>query len=80
MELKVPHSAKVALADIFKASANKDHGKADVIVKSLPVERQKLINKTARQMKAITDDVMARGKSKLLEMSDDEWDKLVDDG
>jgi len=78
--LPLDRSAKNALRDILKAASNKGHSAPDVIVKSLPLERQKLINKTAREMKAITDDVMARGKQRLMDMSDDEWDRLVNNG
>ena len=77
--LDISDSAKKAVGDSLRAAAAPDHGKVDVIVKSLPMDRQKIIGKTARAMKSITDDVMARGKAKLLDMSQDEWDALINE-
>lgn len=77
--LDVHERVKQDVADILNAAANPDHGKPSVIVKSLPKERQALIQKTAKAVKAISDDVMARGKQRLLEMSEQEWDALVNE-
>lgn len=67
------------LTDILNTASNHDHSKADVIVKSLPKDRQKLIGKTAKAVKGISDDIMARGKKRLMDMSEDEWNTLVDE-
>ncbi len=75
--LGLSKQASQTVEDILKAAANPDHGKADVIVKSLPQEQQKLIGKTAKAVKSISDDVMARGHKALRELSDDEWNRLV---
>lgn len=72
-------ATKRQVANVLNAAGNPDHGKADVIVKSLPKDRQKLINKTAKQVKAISDEIMARGKKALEDMSDEEWDALVNE-
>ncbi len=77
--LAVDDLIKQQVGDVLKAAANADHSKPDVIVRSLPEDRQKLIHKTARQMKTITDDVMTRGKQRLLDMSDDEWERIVNE-
>lgn len=70
---------KRAVGDVLATAANADHGKPAVIVKSLPADRQKLIVKTAKRMQTVTDDVMTRGKAKLLDISDDEWDAIVNE-
>lgn len=77
--LSVDNASKRAIEDTLRAASNPDHGRVDVIVKSLPIDRQKIIGKTARAMQSITDDVIARGKKRLLAMSDAEWQKLIED-
>jgi hypothetical protein len=77
--LPISKPAQRAIEDTLRTASNPDHGKVDVIVKSLPEDRQKLIGKTARAMKSIGDDALARGKAKLLDMSQDEWDAIVNE-
>jgi hypothetical protein len=71
--------AQRAIANTLKAAANPHHGKADVIVKSLPKERQRMIHKTMAGVKKISDAIMTRGKKGLLDMAQDEWDALVNE-
>lgn len=78
-KLNVSGDIKQHVGDILKAAANPDHGKPDVIVKSLPKDRQALINKTVKAVQVISDSVMARGKQRLLDISEDEWQRLVDE-
>lgn len=65
--------------ETLKAAANPDSEKVDVIISTLDKSRQKMIAKTAKQVGAITDSVMRRGRAALEAMSDEEWEKLVDE-
>lgn len=76
--LKIPTASKRVLGDILRAAANPNNERIDVIVKSLEPTRQKLVKKTARQVREVTRDVTSRGRAGLEEMSDEEWQKLVD--
>lgn len=76
--LNVSDLVKQNVSDILKAAANPGHGKPGVIVRSLPKERQRMIEKTMKGVKEISDAVMTRGKQGLLNMSDDEWNNLVE--
>lgn len=77
--LKIPKASKVALADILKAAANPHAEDITVIVNALDPARKKMVKKTAKDVSAITKDIMARGRAALEAMSDEEWDRLVDE-
>lgn len=77
--LKIPAASKRALGDILRAAANPNSEKIDVVVSSLEPARQKLVKKTARQVREITQDVTSRARKALEDMSDEEWQRLVDE-
>jgi hypothetical protein len=78
-ELKVDDLIKKQVGDILKAASNPDHGKIDVVVKSLPKKRREMIGKTAREVQKVTKSITARGMAALDEMSDEEWERLLDE-
>jgi hypothetical protein len=78
-KLTIPKASKDAISAILRSAANPDHAKIDVVVKSVSPTRQKMISKTARQVRGITQGVTVRGKARLESMSDEEWQRLQDD-
>ena len=77
--LPISASEKAVLADILKAAANPQSEDIHVIIASLPAERRQLIEVTVKELGAITAGVMARGRKALEDMSEDEWQALVDE-
>ncbi len=76
--LKIPTASKRAIGDILRAAANPNAEKIDVVVSTLDQSRQKLVKKTARQVREVTQDVTRRGRAGLEAMSDDEWNALIE--
>ncbi len=77
-DLPVSSAEKDALADILKTAANPNAERLDVIIAGLPDDRRKLVEDTAKAVGAITNDVVTRGSKALMEMSDEEWQALID--
>lgn len=71
-------SAKRALGDILRAAANPNAEKIDVVVGSLDEPRKKLVTKTAKAVREVTQDVTARGRVGLEALSDAEWNALIE--
>lgn len=76
--LKVDQRTKDTLGDVLRAAANPHAESIEVIIKSLPEARRKMIEKTARGLRALNADVMARGKGRIDGLSDDEWTSLIE--
>lgn len=64
---------------VIKTASNPNAKRTIVVVKTLPEDRQKIIGKTARELKALTNERMADSKKRLMELSDDEWNELVNE-
>lgn len=77
--LKISGAATRKLAAILKAASNPDNDKIEVIVQTLEPERKALVTETAKQVRATTREVTARGKAALNAMSQEEWEQLVND-
>jgi vacuolar-type H+-ATPase subunit H len=78
-QLPITKPEKDVLADILRAASNPDNERIDVVIKGLEPERRKIVDKTARQLRAITSEVTSRGRKALEDMTDDEWKQLVQD-
>lgn len=77
--LKVDDLIKKQVGDVLKAASNPDSERIDVVIKTLPKEQRKMIDKTAKELNVLSAEVQARGKRKIDSLSDAEWQKLVDD-
>lgn len=77
--LKVSKAAKQQIADMLQAAANPDSEHPTVVMATLPGERKHNVQQTAQALKQVTSSVTRRGKQALIEMSDEEWQKLVDE-
>lgn len=78
--LKISGAATRKLQAILKAASNPDNDKIEVIVQTLQPERKALVTETAKQVRATTREVTARGKAGIMSLSDEEWEKLQNDG
>lgn len=76
-ELPIHPASKRQLASILVAASNPDGERIDVVVKTISPARQKMVAKTARQVRGITKETTRRGRAKLMALSDEEWEKLV---
>jgi len=77
--MNVDDLVKRQVGDVLKAASNPHAESPKVIVSTLPKDRRDIVIKTAKGVKSISNEVMARGKQRLLELSDEEWDRLVND-
>lgn len=77
--LPVSKAAQDAIAATLKAAANPDNERIDVVIKTLEPERRKMIEKTAKGLRDLSADVMQRGKERLEAISDEQWQRLLDD-
>lgn len=78
--LPISKEAKKAIENTLKAGANPHSESIDVVIKSLPKKQRGMIEKTAKGLRDISADVQARGRKKLEAISDEEWQRLLDDG
>jgi hypothetical protein len=78
-DLPVHDTIKDSIGAVLRAAANPHAESIDVIIKTLDKPRRKMIDKTAKGLRELQAERMARGKARLEAMSDEEWQKLVDD-
>lgn len=76
--LGISKSAKKELRGILKASANPDGQAIDVVVRQLERERQLEVSQAARAVTKVTGTALLRAAIGLNAISDDEWDRLVE--
>lgn len=76
---KLPPAAKKHLAAMLVAAANPNAESSQAVMATLPGERKANAQKTARVIHETATHVALRGRQKLLGMSDNEWQKLVDE-
>lgn len=75
--------ARRQLAAMLKAASNPDNEAPEVVMRTLPPDRQMDMQQTINAVALVNRDVTARGSAALLAMSDAEFDALVaeaDDG
>lgn len=66
------------LQRMLLAASNPDAENPDVVVRTLPAEKQAAIAETVRGVRDTTRGVIQRGAAGLLAVSDAEWNRLVD--
>lgn len=64
---------------MLEAAANPNAEAPEVVIETLPVERRVDIRQTMTQVGGTLLTVSRRGGQKLLALSDEEWDRLVND-
>lgn len=77
--LPIDEASKRVLADSLRAASNPNNERIDVVMKTLEPIRRKMIEKTAKGLRSLNAETMARGKERLEAISDDEWQRLIDD-
>ena len=76
--MPISPEGRKAIGESLKAAANPNAERIDVVIKTLPKERKKLLSKTVKELRALNAEVMARGKARLEAISDDEWERMSD--
>lgn len=77
-DLAVDDLIKQQVGDVLRAASNPNAESIQVVMKTLEAPRRKMIEKTARGLRELNAEVMARGKATLEGLSDDEWTKLIE--
>lgn len=75
--LKISAAAKKQLRDMLKAAANPDNEKVDVIIRTMSKDEQRNIAATTQAVSDFTAATVTRGGAKLMALSDDEWERLL---
>jgi hypothetical protein len=78
-DVPISKDARNTLADILKAAANPDSERIDVVIKTLPPERRRNVDRTAARVSKVTKGVTARARAGLQDMSEEAWNRLVDE-
>ena len=65
------------LGNILKSAANPNNERIDVVISTLPERRKKNVQKTARAVGNVTKTIAERGKLGLMEISETEFQELV---
>lgn len=73
----ISRSGKRALKLIVQAASNKNAEKLDVIIAGLPDDRKMTVEKGAQWVQEAGANQRKRAATALLDMSDEEWEKLV---
>lgn len=63
---------------MLMAASNPDSEAPDVVMQTLPPERQSNMQTIAREYDALASRVNQRGSAALLSMDDDDWSALLD--
>ena len=71
--------AKRQLIAMLEAAANPNAEAPEVVIQSLEAERRDNILETVNVLNRFTGSMAARGKARLLDMSDEDFDALVDE-
>jgi len=77
-QLNVSDSAKTALATILNAAVTPEGEGLDYALRNLPQERREIVEETAKSVGSVTRAIGRRGRAALAEVSDEEWQRLVD--
>lgn len=78
-EVKLPPAAKQQLERMLLAAANPQNETVEVIIQTLPAHRRKRIQATAEGLHKNMQAVTSRAKRSLMDMSDTEWERLVEE-
>ena len=77
--LNISKGAKVQLRDMLRAAANPDNERIDVIIRTMSKAEQQDIAATTQAVSDFTASMVTRGGAKLMAMSDEEWNALLND-
>lgn len=77
-KLEVSDMVKRNVGDILKAAANPQSEDIRVVIQTLEAGRKALVEKTAKDLMKTNRERMARGRARIEEMSDDEWNELIE--
>lgn len=75
----LPVMAKQQLRAMLQAAANPNAERVDVVITTLPPERRAEVEQAAADVARTMHGAVTRGASGLMDMSDDEWQRLVDE-
>jgi hypothetical protein len=75
----ISKAGKEHLAAILRTAANGDSENVEVIIATFDDERKRNVNETRQVMAQFTGGIVRRGKLALDNLSDAEWDRLVDE-
>jgi hypothetical protein len=78
--LPISSPAKDIIGAILRAASNPQSEDIRTVIKTLPQERRKNVERTVKAISRVTSSVMRRGKAGIMNLSDDEWEKLQSDG
>lgn len=78
-EAKLPPAAKQQLERMLLAAANPQNETVEVIIQTLPAHRRKRIQATAEGLHKNMQAVISRAKRSLMDMSNAEWERLVEE-
>lgn len=76
-ESELDTDSKAQLEAMLRAASNPNNERIDVVLDTLPYERQRDVLDVAKVINAATKRATKRGRAGLQAMSDAEWDKLV---
>lgn len=75
----ISKAGKRLIRQMLTAAANPNAEAPEVVIETLPVERRTDIKQTITEVGAVMRGVSQRGERALLQMSDAEWERLVND-
>ena len=78
-KLPIDPASKRVLSDILRSASNPANERIDVVVRTLPPDRRKNVERTSRKLAAVTRGITQRGRAGLEDMSDGEFQKLIDE-
>jgi N-acyl-L-homoserine lactone synthetase len=77
--LDVGKATRDVLGDILRSAANPDAERVDVVISTLSQERQENVGKTMRKIGQFGKSITKRGAAGLMDISDDEFQRLIDE-
>lgn len=78
-DARLPPAAKRQLEAMMRAAANPANESVEVVIKTMPRGRREQIQSTTADLNKSVKAVTGRAKKALLEMPDDEWERLVEE-
>jgi hypothetical protein len=76
---RISPAGKLQIRRMLEAAANPNAEAPEVVIETLPVERRTDIKQTQRAVGGIMLGLTRRGGQKLMALSDEEWNALVDE-
>lgn len=76
---RISERGRSHLEQMLRAAANPNAERIDVVIASLDDERKRNVSQTAKALADLTRERVARGAARLLEMPEDEFNRLVEE-